>query len=554
VEGTRAERAGAVRMISTRENQPGRLIEGRVGAARLGSVSPNLNSGLSSGLNPSVSIPTATRAGLIPAQHTDPCASFRTALTREIGEEAMRRHFGDDVRLAVEDHRVDILVGSSFHKGTIDRRFSETLRQLALAGGLAEVRVLVDDTMRTAMPVSVVHTRPVSPEQLANRRSNPSTSAMRAAARRGRESQHELDSFIVGSSNRMALSAVTRVANDAQGREFSPLFLHGPSGVGKSHLLQGAAAQFRRRHPGATVRYTTAEAFTNAYIASVKDNSLEKFRKAWRGVDLLCVDDVHFLSRKESTQSELLHTFDALDLDGSRILLASDEHPRRIAALSAGLMSRFMSGAVVRIDPPDEVLRLMLVRTLAARRGARLSADAASLIADRAGMPDNHRASVRDLEGVLTQVVAVSQLLPEFLGQDGEIGLLAVRRALGLGEWTAQRPSRGRPVRFETILEQSCKLIGVDRSDVLSSSRHRRVVLARTMVSYLAREMTTMSFPEVARAQHRPSHSTVVAAFQRMAEMIARDEPVKIGPDFDGLTMGQLAERVRARIETASER
>lgn len=532
MEGTHAVRGATVRTNEARPTGGERTLEGRSGP--VGGVVRG-----ETVLQPGVSDPQKG-------------CRVREGLIEQIGRAAMNRYFGADVDLSLVDCAVVVRVGSSFHKALIDRRYGPMLQRVASDLGRSKISVVVDERLRGAeQQVARPAPEAVSPDDADRARS---AWHRRAATRRVRESLHDLETFIVGASNRMAFSAVNRVANDAQGREFSPLFLHGPSGVGKSHLLQGAAAQFRRRHPGATVRYTTAEAFTNAYIASVKDNSLEKFRKAWRGVDLLCIDDVHFLSRKEGTQNELLHTFDAIDLEGARILLASDEHPRRIAALSTGLVSRFLSGAVVRIDPPDETLRQHLVRTLAARRGVKLSSDAASLIADRAGMPDNRRASVRDIEGVLTQVVAVAQLLPEFLGQDGEIGLLAVRRALGLGEWTAQRPTRTRPVRFETILDQTCKTIGVEKNDVLSASRHRRVVLARTMVSYLAREMTTMSFPEVARAQHRPSHSTVVAAYQRMSEMIAQEAPVCVGPDFDGLTVGQLVERVRARIETASDR
>jgi chromosomal replication initiator protein len=482
-----------------------------------------------------------------PLQHAKCAQAFRECLSNDIGPTPLQRYFGSDVRIAVADESVVVSVATAFHKAVIDRRFGPSLLQAALATGHQSVRVVVDETMRSAdaPALGAVHTRPVAPA---------ARPTLRPEARAARTERHELSSFIVGASNRMAFSAVSRVANDAQGREFSPLFLHGPSGVGKSHLLHGAAAQFRRLHPGATVRYTTAEAFTNAYITAVRETTLDKFRKTWRGVDLLCIDDVHFFSRKEGTQSELLHTFDAIDLEGARILLASDEHPRRIAALSGGLVSRFLSGAVVRIDPPDETLRLQLVRTLANRRGAKLSADAAALIADRAGMPDSRNASVRDIEGVLTQVIAISQLLPEFLSADGEIGLVAVRQALGLGEWTTQRPQRSKPVRFEVILDQACRVVGVERGDVLGSTRHRRVVLARTIVSFLARNMTTMSFPEVARGLHRPSHSTVVAAEKRMKQMIIDEEPVRVGPDLDGLTIGQLIERIRTRIETACDR
>jgi chromosomal replication initiator protein len=172
--------------------------------------------------------------------------------------------------------------------------------------------------------------------------------------------QHRLDDFVVGLSNRLAYAGATRMA-DEDG-PCAPLFVHGPSGVGKTHLLQGLAARFTERRPGAVVRYISAEAFTNEFITAVRAGKIDAFRKLYRKVDLLCIDDVHFFSNKDATQSELLFTLDAVGLEGSRLALASDEHPREIQKLSERLLSRFLAGAVVRVDTPDPALREKLVK------------------------------------------------------------------------------------------------------------------------------------------------------------------------------------------------
>ncbi len=480
--------------------------------------------------------PTKPDAG---RSETDQLGRFRAALIEAIGADAVARHLDSDAQTLNEHGSLKVLVTSSFHKGVLERRFAAALRTAAESAGFGDLSIDVDESARAARSEAVT-TSNGAPRVASGRRQ-----------RTRNDARFELSAFVVGPSNRMAYSAIKRVASDAGGREFSPLFLHGESGLGKTHLLQGAASEYRRHHPNATVRYTTAEAFTNSYITAVRAGGLDAFRKAWRGVDLLCVDDVHFFSGKVSTQAELQHTFDAIDLEGACVVLASDAHPRQLKELAPGLVSRLLSGAVVRIDPPDEKLRHELICRMAAKRGVMLSDDAVVLLAARAGV--GHKASVRDLEGMLTQVIAVAQLLPEFINRSSEIGLVAVRRALGLGEWTQARPGSAKPVKLEAILDQACESLGVQQTDLYGRTRHRRVVLARTLVAYLCREMTTRSYPEIARAMRRPTHSTIVAAKQRYDAQVQREEIVAVGCGLDGLTMGQLAERVRAEIESPSK-
>ena len=195
------------------------------------------------------------------------------------------------------------------------------------------------------------------------------------------DKRYRLEDYIIGESNKLAYTAAERLADTVCPRGFSPLFIHGPCGVGKTHLLQGVAARYREKHPGATIRCISGENFTNEFITALRGGKLEQFRKAYRGLDLLCIDDVHFLQSKDATQEEMLHTFNAIDISGARVVLASDEHPRNVRKLSEALVSRFLSGMVVKIELPESMLREKLTKILAERRGLRLDPAAISVVA-----------------------------------------------------------------------------------------------------------------------------------------------------------------------------
>jgi chromosomal replication initiator protein len=364
----------------------------------------------------------------------------------------------------------------------------------------------------------------------------------------------------VGEANRLAHAAAVRLAEDPAARE--PLFLHGACGMGKTHLLMGLARRFQERHPRAVVRYLTAEAFTNEYIAAVRASTLDKFRRAFRRVDLLCIDDVHFVASKEATQAELLHTFDAIGLDGARVALASDEHPREIRKLNQKLLSRFLAGPVVRLEAPDPELRGKLIRALALRKGLVLEDAAVALLVERStraiGALDGFGGSVRELEGLVTQVFAVKELLPECAGPGGKAGVLLVRRALGLGtpEGSASPRKPRRPVPASVIVEVVCEGLNVPMSELTGKGRHKRVVLARAVITALCRRMTTLSFPEIARAISRPNHSTVITALSRLDRALAREDGgspgTELPTEYAGLSLRELLEALCRRVEAAA--
>ena len=466
---------------------------------------------------------------------------------RALGANQFARYFSGQTRLALSPDGVEVAAASDMLARLIERRFAG---RLAEAFSTAPERVLVRVDRALAAPAL----RPAAPPRPAPRpvaaTSPNGTIPVGPGVTPGR---YSLDEFVIGISNRMAHAAASRLADDDL--TASPLFIHGPCGVGKTHLLQGLAARYLERRPVAAVRYTTAEAFTNDYIAAVRSNRIDAFRKVYRKLDLLCVDDAHFFANKDGTQSELLHTFDAVGLCGARVALASDEHPRHIAKLHEKLVSRFLSGAVVRLDTPDPELRERLVRKLAQRRGLALEDAAALLIAQHG------QGSVRELDGLLIQVEAVLRLLPEFAGAR-VAGVIAVRKALGIAD-TATAPRPRRPLTIDAISAEVCRLLSVEPVDLMGKGRHKRVVLARAVCVHLCRRHTTHSYPEIARDIGRPNHSTVITAHQRLTGQLgtlgdAQPQPevtVGLAPELRGLPLRPLVEAIDQRVrELASPR
>jgi chromosomal replication initiator protein len=469
----------------------------------------------------------------------------------EVGAERYARFFDRQTHLNLGSGHLDVTVPTGFAAQLLDRKFGELLRRAASTGapiggtagtGAApvELRFRVDGAAfgagaaptalrreaPRARPAPVRHGKPVATDPAG---------------------RYRLEDFVVGDANRLAFSAVQDVCRGRDAGRISTLFIHGRCGVGKTHLLQGTAA--RCHEGGAVVRCTTAETFTNEFITAVRANRIDAFRKSYRGVEVLCIDDVHFLSAKQGTQAELLHTFDALNLGGARVVLASDEHPRAIQKLSESLSSRFMAGLVVRLDEPDPALREQLVRKLAERRGLSLDDGAARLIATRGGgAPGQPGGSVRDLEGLVTRVEAVTRLLA---GQNAPVPVIdgtMVRRALGLSA-AGERPAGSRPrrpIRVETIAAEVCGTLGVDIGELRGRCRHARVVVARSLTAYLSRRLTTMSFPEIARAMARPNHSSVITAFRRVEGQIR--DGLLLGADYGGVSLADLAAQLEERL------
>ena len=356
-----------------------------------------------------------------------------------------------------------------------------------------------------------------------------------AAAGRLRRLRHELDDFIVGPHNELAHDCCRHVAA-TPGGAYNPLFVHGGVGLGKTHLLQGLCRAYARRHPTGRWAYLTGEEFTNDFIQSVRTNRVDNFRRRMRDLDLLVIDDVHFLGGKRATQEEFLHTFNAVEAAGRHVVIASDAHPKTIAAFGDSLINRFVSGMVVRVDPPARESRTEVLKVLAERQGLTLTPDATDWIAARVTQ------NVRELEGAVTRMAAHVRL-----GRRVPDAALAAEVLGDLDRLMS------RPVHAEQIFEAVREFFGLERSELMSGRRQRTISLARSVAMYLARKLTNLSYPEIAGRMGKRNHSTVISACRRVEASVRRDDPMTwTGPTGDRTVpasdlVQRLEEQSRAR-------
>ncbi|MEM9662622.1 MAG: DnaA/Hda family protein [Planctomycetota bacterium] len=456
-------------------------------------------------------------------------------LDESLGVERVDRYFRRDARLSLEGTALIVAVPSPFHAGLIERRFGALLRDL--------VTECFGPAFRFEVRVELESFGSASGRSTPGDGQDPSAASPRArrvATRKAAagpiaiDERFDLDRFIAGASNRTAFDAAVRVAEGHGDESYSRLFLHGPCGVGKSHLLRGIARR-RASKLGGSVRCVSAEVFTNEYIQAVQHGRVDSFRRRYRRLDLLCIDDVHFLAGKNATQVELLHTLDTIEIGAARLVLASDEHPHRIAELSKALSSRFVSGMVVQIDAPDPDLRDRLLREMSRRRGLSLTDQALALLREGRGRDW----SAREIQGAMTRIQA-AKALEAFAGET--LGPDDVERILEGSPMAAGDT----PLRYDHVRDVVCRQLDVETAELGRSGRHRRVVLARAMITLLCRELTTMSYPEIARALGKKNHSTVITAHRRIEEQL--DEFVSLGLASDGITKAQLRDRLRTLI------
>jgi chromosomal replication initiator protein len=318
------------------------------------------------------------------------------------------------------------------------------------------------------------------------------------------------DQFVIGDCNRLAHAAALTVA-EMPAQAYNPLFICGPPGVGKTHLLKSIASLLLSHSPGLTVRCTTGEAFTNEFIGALGAGKAEGFKARFRDIDVLLMDDVQFLERKTKTEEEFFHTFNALHDAGGQIVLTSDRPPRDLQALEDRLRERFEAGLVADITPPDLPTRLAILRMRVHHDQIELQDDLAlAIIAERIDR------NIRALEGALIRVVAFSSLTGRPI--TGELAHEVLNNLY-------PRASSGASGRrsIGDIQAAACECFGVSSEELLSSSRTARVAWPRQLAMYLARELTGESLPAIGRGFGGRDHTTVLHAWRRTSVRLTTD-------------------------------
>ena len=341
--------------------------------------------------------------------------------------------------------------------------------------------------------------------------------------------RYTFDYFVIGKSNELAAAAAHAVAQ-APGKVYNPLFIYGDTGLGKTHLMQAIAHEIVRNRPATRVALVGTEQFTNELVGSIQNRTTSEFRRRYREVDLLLVDDVHFLKGKEATQEEFFHTFNAIYEAGRQIILTSDRPPSEIPGLEARLISRFQWGMVVDIELPDFEHRTAILRKKAEldHLDRAIPADVIRFIAEHV------RSNIRELEGSIIKLLAYSSL------RHREITIDLAREALRDKLRGAEGPGERRPrLDVPTIQEMVAREWGVTPEGLRSKTRTKTLTTPRQIAMYLMRELLGLQLVEIGAAFGGRDHSTVIHSLERTTEMLT-GEPL----------VAQRVTRLRAVLET----
>ena len=324
------------------------------------------------------------------------------------------------------------------------------------------------------------------------------------------------DQFVIGDSNRLAHAAALAVA-EMPSHAYNPLFICGPPGVGKTHLLHSIGELVRTHNPGLSVRLSTGETFTNEFQRALATGRVEHFKASFRHLDVLLLDDVQFFERKAKTEEEFFHTFNALHEIGSQVVLTSDRPPKDLQALEDRLRERFQAGLVADISPPELATRVAILRKRAQRDDLPMSdLGVLTFIAQHV------QTNVRALEGALIRVIAYSSLTGRALTTELADDVLS-----RLYPQAATGTRRGAPPSTDTIQAAVCKRFEISLEELLSPSRSTRIALPRQIAMYLTRELTKESFPAIGRSFGGRDHSTALYACRQAKQRINDNEALK---------------------------
>jgi chromosomal replication initiator protein len=314
------------------------------------------------------------------------------------------------------------------------------------------------------------------------------------------------DTFVIGASNRFAHAAAVAVA-EAPAKAYNPLFIYGESGLGKTHLLHAIGHYARSLYPGTRVRYVSSEEFTNEFINSIRDGKADAFRKRYRDMDILLVDDIQFLAQKESTQEEFFHTFNTLHNANKQIVLSSDRPPKQLVTLEDRLRNRFEWGLITDVQPPELETRIAILRKKAVQEQLNAPPEVLEFIASRISR------NIRELEGALIRVTAFASLNRQPV--DLQLTEIVLKDLIPGGEDSVPE------ISGTAIMAETAAYFGLAVEDLSGSSRSRVLVTARQIAMYLCRELTDLSLPKIGALFGGRDHTTVMHADRKIRSLMA---------------------------------
>jgi chromosomal replication initiator protein len=425
------------------------------------------------------------------------------ALRAEVNPEIYNRWFRDVEPVEIGPDTILLRVPNEIYRYWIEDNYIGSLRAAILIAlnGPREIRFISAEIGAIpAPPPPVRATRPAEPEEDLEEK----------AAAGGMNPRNTFDTFVVGATNEFAHAACFAVAQNP-GKVYNPLFFYGGVGLGKTHLMHAIGQHIMASRKGAKVCYVSSERFTNEFIDAIQTGTIVKFRKRYRQVDVLLIDDIHFFAGKERSQEEFFHTFNTLFDGHKQIVLSSDRPPAEIGNLEPRLVSRFEWGLAAELQPPDVETRTAILRKKAAALGVQIAPELIEFLAERI------RTNIRRLEGALMRVAS-------FVSLSG--GVPSAEKVEMLLKDLLQEEAR-RSVSIEQIQKRVADHFDVRFADMTSKRRPKNIAFPRQIAMYLARELTKGSLCEIGDAFGGRDHGTVLHAHRLVKGRMAEDEKIR---------------------------
>ncbi len=430
-------------------------------------------------------------------------------LERELNAHVCERWLKPIQPIEIKEDKFYLGVPDEFFKNWVMDHYGSMI-QLALKEilGGAELDLVILETIKTETPeVSSSPTSAPTPNH--NIVPASSSTGLLQNQEGSLNPKYTFSAFVVGPSNRFAHAASMAVA-DSPAKAYNPLFIYGPVGLGKTHLMQAIGQQVLIKNPSLKVLYITSEKFTNQLINAIKTGTTAKFREKYRSVDCILIDDIQFIAGKEATMEEFFHTFNTLYDSHKQIVVSSDKSPKEISNLEERLVSRFEWGLVTDIQPPDFETRTAILRKKAERENIYIPDSVTSFIADKI------KSNIRELEGALIRVVAYSKLVGKEV--DESVAYDVLKDLIVESQ---------RKITVDLIQRKVAEYFEIRPSDMSAKRRSQNVVYPRHIAMYLVRELTGLSLPEIGEQFGGRDHTTILHACDKIRKDIKKDPKTK---------------------------
>ncbi len=427
---------------------------------------------------------------------------FTEKFKESVSEKVFEVWINPIMPLEVTEDYYKVAVKNNFFKKVIEEKYAKTIEGILSSIVNKELRLIIDT-------IEENEEKQIIPEI------KTEEEAMRPLFRNEKEDDNDesnlnpkyvFENYVMGNSNRFAYAAASQVANNPA-NTYNPLFLYGGAGLGKTHLMHAIGNRIKQNNPSMKVLYISSENFTNEIINSIYNKNTEAFRKKYRNIDCLIIDDIQFLKGKEQTQVEFFHTFNDLKDSNKQIIISSDKLPREIETLEDRMRSRFEQGLIADIQPPDLETRMAILRQKAFNDNVELPNDVLTLLAT------SITSNIREIEGAYTKVVAYSSLM------NVPITIEITKRILDeMGNVVQVKQ-----ITFESIVEAVADHYRIKKDELFNKKRTQSIAYPRQIAMYLCRELADMSYPRIGELFGGRDHTTVIHAYEKISNKCKTD-------------------------------